>query len=211
MIEYFKIFQLDSDIKIFFTLFLLIGTFISFWRQFIGLKDIGYIASIALGFFLLNYNFLQALILTLTIFAVSFVVALPLQRLIILKFPKNTLYIALVIFVSMIVINIIDFFTGLEISFNTVDIVLLAVLALKLQQMVMTLGPKKYIRNIFQGLIPIVLAVYLLKLNFLQLKFVKYFDLFMVFDLIVLIFIGKYSGLRLVEFFKFNKLLKKEE
>lgn len=215
-----NLFEIDSAAKSILSLFLIVAFGISLWRQLLGFKDLGYLATIALAFFLTNLGWMGGILLVFLALTYVAIINVVLGKIVILKFPKDTLFIIFTILLTFITFNVLSWIfesssnfnmSSIKIDLNAFIILALAVLVLKFKQL-LTDKPLGYAINIIgQGAVPVILSLFLFHWNKFRLFTQFYFGLFLVAILICLILIGKYSGLRLVELLKYYKILKQEE
>ncbi len=215
-----NLFEISDGAKNILSLFLLITLIISLWRQLFGFKDLGYLTTIILAFFLTHPSWLSRLFFVLLVLFYVAMANIVLKRIVILRFPKDTLFIIFTTLLVLVTLNILSLPFGpnnnplvspTETKLDMFVMLSLVVLVLKFKQI---LNDKPYLQiaNIFtQGMIPVFLTIFLFNWSKLQLFIHAYFGLFLVVMLVALVFVGKYGGLRLSEVIKYYKILKQEE
>lgn len=216
-----NLFEISSPTKNIWSLFLLVALILSLWRQFFGFKDVGYLTTIVMAFLLTTLGWLEGTVLVFLVFLYTIVINMIIKKIVILKLPKDTLFISLATLLTLITLNGFNWllelnksvgnFTAFKIDLNAFIMLALAILVLKFKQFLAD-SSKRYVFNlVFQGTLPVVFSLFLFYWDKFKWFSQTYFGLFLAIALLGLFLIGKYSGLRLTELLKYYKILKQEE
>jgi PKD repeat protein len=186
----------------------IVATIISFARQIVGVKAFGiYVPSIiALTF--IETELKWGLFILLVILVAGTVIRLLAKKLRILYMPRMAIVltlVALVIF-CLFVASAYTNRTGL-LNISIFPILMMIILSEKFVEVQIEKGNKEAIRLTIETLILAVLSFYIVSWEAFKTLILAYPE-FILLTLILNILFGRFTGLRIVEYFRFRKLLK---
>lgn len=186
----------------------IVATIVSFARQIIGVKAFGiYVPSIiALTF--IETNLKWGLFILLVILVAGTIIRLLAKKLRILYMPRMAVVltlVALVIF-AMFVLSAYTNRTGL-LNVSVFPILMMIILSEKFVEVQIEKGNKEAIRLTIETLILAILSYYIVSWESFKIIVLAYPELILL-TIVLNILFGKFTGLRIVEYFRFRKLLK---
>lgn len=203
-----KIFYINEELKLLIILILLSGFLISFWRQVLGLKDIGLIYTYILAIIIYKLGFFNFIILFVIIFSLGYILSKITYRLYLLKFAKITIFNMISFLILLYSVNLFEKYSNFTFNFSMFEGVLFIILFNKIYYLTTKFNFKKLSFLIFEGsVVPLFSSIILMLISKANLVN-QYFGLMFVILIISTFISGKYKGLRVSEIVKFNKLLK---
>jgi hypothetical protein len=185
-------------------------TAVALARYLIGIQGLNFFAPIIMAVAFLPIGIIPGLILFLVILLIEILVILILRRLKIHFVAKMALVLLFVSLVFLLLLFLISSF-NLSSLFNSslISILVLILIGENLAEVQLRKAPKKAFRAVLETLILAFLAFAVLNSITLRKMMLIFPEMMIVLIAILDIWIGHFTGLRLLEYRRFHKLLKK--
>lgn len=179
-------------------------------RYLIGLQGLGLFTPVMMGVAFLTTGIAPGLLLFLVILLIEILVIFLLRRLKIHFMAKMAL-VLLIVCVGLLPIFLLSLRLGTSNLFNSalIPILILILIGENLAEVQLRKTPRKALRATIETLILASLAFFVLNSIVLQRMVLLYPEAMVILVAILDIWIGQFAGLRLLEYHRFRKLLKK--
>ena len=185
----------------------IIATILAFFKQVIGITTFGlYTPSIvALSFLALGWRI--GLLFLLFILVSGYATRQFMKRWRLLYIPKVAIILTMVSFTVLILLGI-GAYLGITLSGDTIFVLLImSTLAESFLTVKAEEGWKSAVIGIGETVLAALVCVFIVQLSFLQSAILAYPELILL-TIIINIFLGRWTGLRLVEYFRFQEVFK---
>ena len=185
----------------------LIATLIVFLRQIIGVRSLGIYHPLLLSFAFLSLGIESGLILFFTVAILANLTAYIIKRIALLYFPKITIIVTTVILSLLGVLFLIQFSPHYLNINRFLGVVIILSLSDKLVSAQVKSSLKPTLFLLLNTLITAVTGFYLLSSQWLQEVVLRYPIIYLLLILVINLFLGRFRGLRITEFWRFRHLL----
>jgi len=206
LVNYMMTHGVSSDTVILLLLLPIIATILAFFKQVVGITTFGLFAPSIIALSFLALGWWIGLLFLLFIIATGYAVRTCMRRWRLLYIPKVAIIITVVSLTLLVLLSIGTFF-GVRLPRDTIFILLImstlaeSFLNLKTEQ-----GFRSAVFAIGETIIASLLCVLIVQWQALQVLILAYPELILL-TLIINAFLGKWTGLRLVEYFRFREVL----
>lgn len=185
-------------------------TLVAIARYLIGFQGLGLFTPVMIGVVFLATGIVPGLLLFLVILLIEILVILLLRRLKIHFMAKMAL-VLLIVCIGLLPILLLSLRLGTSNLFNSalIPILILILIGENLAEVQLRKTPRKALRATLETLILASLAFFVLNSLVLQRMVLLYPEAMIVLVAILDIWVGQFAGLRLLEYHRFRKLLKK--
>lgn len=186
----------------------IVATIISFARQIIGVKAFGIYMPSIIALTFIETDIKWGLCILLVILIAGTIIRMLAKKLRILYMPRMAIVltlVALVIF-AMFVLSAYSNRTGL-LNISIFPILMMIILSEKFVEVQIEKGNKEAIRLTLETLILAIISYYIVSWESFKILILAYPELILL-TIVLNILFGKFTGLRVVEYFRFRKLLK---
>jgi len=185
-------------------------TAVAIGRYLIGLQGLGLFPPVMMGLIFLSTGIVPGLLLFIVILLVEILIIFLLRRLKIHFMAKMAL-VLLVVCLVLLPVLLLPLRLKMPLLFNSalIPILLLILISENLAEVQLRKTPRKALRATLETLILASLAFFVLNSLVLKRMMLLYPEAMMVLVAILDIWVGQFAGLRLLEYHRFRKVLKK--